>query len=257
MSEKPFLQVRDLSKAFGAVRAVQSLSFALGEGELVALIGPNGSGKTTVVNLITGFLKPDTGTILHTGKELSGRQPYEIARLGIVRTFQMLRLFPQITVLENMLLARRTQGEKLLPSLLLSRRVRRTESALHSVAEEHLERVGLLETRLALAGTLSHGQRKLLELARCLATRARCLLLDEPVAGVFPSTRNRIIDILKEEANRGRAILFIEHDLRLIRGAAERVIVLDHGEKIGEGPPEQVLREADVVTAYLGGDAGE
>ena len=252
MTREPALAVDTLSKAFGGLRAVAGVSFDLAAGERIALIGPNGSGKTTLVNLLTGFLHPDAGTATYRGVSLVGLPPHRVARLGIGRTFQMLRLFPQISVLENMLLARRTPSERLVPSLLRGPSVRRSEKRLREIAETHLERVGLWEKRDALASTLSHGQRKLLELARVLAGDAQLLLLDEPVAGVFPATRRKIVQLMKEEAEQGRAILFIEHDLRLVREAAQSAIVLDHGKKIAEGPPEIVLRHPRVVAAYLG-----
>jgi len=247
------LQVQNVYKDFDGIKAVNDLSFTIEENSIIALVGPNGSGKTTAFNLISGFLKPDKGKIFLDGKNITFLNPYRLARLGIGRTFQNIRLFPQITVLDNVMLGLSYQtGERFTAAVLQSKKMKREEADNVKKAEELLEFVGLLEKRDSPAENLSHGQRKLLELARILALEPKIFLLDEPIAGVFPETKRTMLGHIQALKKKGGTILFIEHDLNSVMDVAEKIIVLNYGKKIAEGTPQEIGQDKEVLKVYLG-----
>jgi ABC-type branched-subunit amino acid transport system ATPase component len=247
------LKVQNITKEFDGIKALDDLSFEIEEKSIIALIGPNGSGKTTLFNIITGFLAKDRGRIIYEGKDITSLKPYKIARLGIGRTFQNIRLFPQISVLDNVMLAFKYEtGEDFMAALLQTKKMKVEDKANQLKAEDLLKFVGLIEKKDKLGEELSHGQRKLLELARALALDPEFLLLDEPTAGLFPEMKGLMLDHIRTLKNKGKTILFIEHDMHSVMSVADKIIVLNHGKKIAEGAPEEIKANKEVQIAYLG-----
>ncbi|HXF97401.1 MAG TPA: ABC transporter ATP-binding protein [Gaiellaceae bacterium] len=248
------LEASGVSKAFGGVRAVEDASLAVEEGSITALIGPNGAGKSTLFNCLSGFLRPDRGRITLAGRRIERLPPHAIVRAGLARTFQTARALTRMTVLDNVRLAAPGHPGEQLRNLLARRRAaRRREAQVTEEARALLRLVRLEEHADALAGTLSGGQRKLLDLARILMASPRLILLDEPMAGVNPALREELLaHILHVRATRGITFLVIEHDLAFVMQTADRVFVMAEGRILTEGAPEQVRRDERVIDAYLG-----
>jgi neutral amino acid transport system ATP-binding protein len=251
------LEVDGVSKRFGGIHAVERATLDVRPASITALIGPNGAGKTTLFNVITGFLRADAGRIVYDGRSIFGRSPHAIARRGMVRTFQLTKALAAMPVLDNMMLAAPHQpGERLANLLLRPRSTRAREREVRARALQLLNVFGLADMAGEYAGTLSGGQRKLLEFARALMVEPRLVLLDEPMAGINPTLGARLLEHVRElRARRAVTFLFIEHDLDVVMRHADRVIVMAEGTVIADGDPGAVRRDRRVIDAYLGSGA--
>jgi len=246
----PLLEARSLSKHFGGLAAVNSLDLTVEGGEIVGLIGPNGAGKTTCFNLLSGFLRPTSGSVVFAGEDITGRRPHRIVARGLVRTFQLATLFQELTVLENVLLGLHLHARMGLRQLLFSRRIFPPEEI--SLSGEVLEFTGLAAHAEQLARNLPHGYQRALGIAMALAARPRLLLLDEPVTGMNLSESGQVMSLIKKIRDGGTTILLVEHNMKAVMGTCDRIVVLNFGRKLAEGTPAAVSTNADVIEAYLG-----
>ncbi len=250
------LAVRDLSVRFGGVAALTGVSFAVEPGTVTSLIGPNGAGKTTAFNVITGFVQPTSGSVSHEGVTITGWRPHRIAERGLVRTFQKTSVFPGRTVRENVLTGLHLRGRVgLYAALLARRRVREEEERLGQEAGHVIDFVGLGARRDELASALSYGEQRLLELAVALAARPRMLLLDEPASGMSASEKQAVAGLIRKIRDGGLTVFLVEHDMRLVMGISDRVLVLNYGRLIAQGSTDEVRQNPDVIRAYLGAGA--
>lgn len=248
------LKTKNLTKRFDGIKAVDDFSMNVKEGVIAGLIGPNGAGKTTLFNLVSGYLKPDSGSVMFQDEEITNKSMHGIARDGVVRTFQIMRPLSRMTVVENLMLAETEQkGEKIINPFLKPGEIRKEETSVRDKALELLDLFGLKEKKDDYAGSLSGGQRRLLELARSLMTSPKVLLLDEPTGGVNPSLAKEILDHLKYLNEQGLTIFMTEHNVKTIMSLSDIVYVMANGEKIAEGPPEEIKENEEVIDAYLGG----
>jgi branched-chain amino acid transport system ATP-binding protein len=251
---RPLLEIEDVVKRFGGIRAVDGATMKVREGTITALIGPNGAGKTTLFNVVTGFYRGDRGSVTFDGGQVFGEAPYEIARKGMVRTFQIAKALAAMPVIDNMMLAAPDQpGERFRNLILRPGAVRTREKAVRAQAVELLEIFNLAGLAADYAGTLSGGQRKLLELARALMARPKLLLLDEPMAGINPVLGKRLLDHMQRlRQEEGVTFLFIEHDMEVVMNHSDRVVVMAEGRVIADGEPDEVRADKRVIDAYLG-----
>jgi branched-chain amino acid transport system ATP-binding protein len=255
MAHNPtILYTENLTVAFGGVQALNGVSIAVREREILSVIGPNGAGKTSLFNTITGTYLPARGRVLFRESDITGRKPHEIARLGIARSFQNLKPFAEMTVLENVLIGlERSFSYGLLATVLRTGKFHTEEQERRHTAEELLEFVGLERRRRSLARNLTYGEQKMLEIARALAVEPAVLLLDEPVAGMNPTETGFVMDLVRKVRERGITVVIIEHDMKMVMGISDRICVLDRGELIAEGSPDTIRQDRRVIEAYLGG----
>jgi branched-chain amino acid transport system ATP-binding protein len=247
------LAVQDLALRFGGVTALAGVTFEVRPGTITSLIGPNGAGKTTVFNVITGFLRPDRGQVLYDGRAVTGLAPHQVAGRGVVRTFQKTNVFPQLSVFDNVLIGLHLQGTAGFVDILRgAARVRVEEARLRGLAEAILPFVGLAHRRDDTALSLPYGEQRLLELAIALAARPRLLLLDEPASGMNASEKLALTELIRRVRDQDVTVCLVEHDMRLVMGISDRVIVLNHGQVIAEGTPAEVQAHPEVLRAYLG-----
>jgi branched-chain amino acid transport system ATP-binding protein len=250
---KKLLEVKDILVKFGGVTALNNVNLHVSEGEIAALIGPNGAGKTTVFNIVTGYYSPTSGEVLLEGESLVGLRPYKIARKGLGRTFQNIRLFGDMTALENVATAADALNKSgLVGSLFGVPRSRRDEKRSMECAMELLTFIGLDHRAHQMAKNLPYGDQRRLEIARALALNPKVLLLDEPAAGFNPQEKVELGNLIKKIRDRGFAVLLIEHDMSLVMKISDRITVLDFGQKIAEGKPEEIQNNQRVIDAYLG-----
>ena len=254
-ARKALLEVDNVTMRFGGVTALDQVDFHIKEGEILGLIGPNGAGKTTCFNVMTGVYQATSGQIRFDGRPLSKMKRYKITKLGIARTFQNIRLFKSMTALENVMVgADANSSVGMLNALLRTPLHRRTESEAADLAYELLDFVGVGGRAEELAENLSYGDQRRLEIARAMATKPKLLCLDEPAAGFNPAEKQRLMELIRKVRDQGYTVLLIEHDMRLVMGVTDRIVVLEFGRKIAEGSPAEIRDNPAVIAAYLGVD---
>ena len=249
------LKTIGLTKHFGGLAAVSTVDLSVDEGQIVGLIGPNGAGKTTLINLISGFLRPTSGSITFDGKDVTGKKPHLVARMGIGRTFQITPFFGEFTTLKNIVAAFYLSADtSLWRSILNTSTYRKREEYILKQAEESLLLVGLGNVRNELAKNLPHGYQRVLDLATALAVKPKLLLLDEPLGGMSPGEINLALNAIDKVRAGGTTILLVEHNMAVVMKLCDRIIVINYGVKIAEGSPEEVKHNEDVIRAYFGGE---
>ena len=254
MADNTILELKNISLSFGGLKAVNDINFSMKSNEILSLIGPNGAGKTSTFNLITGVYTPTSGSILYKGQDLKKYKPYQITNIGIARTFQNIRLFKQLTVLENIILAMNHKRKiNFFASLLPFGAGKKELNMVTEQAIQYLEYANLVEFKDLKAENLSYGKQRELEICRAIATGADLILLDEPAAGLNPSETTQLMEIIRNIKNDlNKSIFLNEHDMKLVMGISDRIVVLDYGEKIAEGAPTDIRNNPQVIKAYLG-----
>lgn len=248
-----YLEVKNLSKHFGGLTAVNGVSFEVNKGEIISIIGPNGAGKTTLFNMLTGVYTVTEGEIILNGNNIHNKDPQEIVEAGIARTFQNIRLFPNLRVIENVLLGMHTNTNYNFVDLLFrSKKFKNIEVEKHERAIEILDSIGLKDKIDSYASNLPYGDQRKLEIARAIATNAQILLLDEPAAGMNPQESEDLLKFIKELRDKGYTIILIEHDMSVVMNISDRIYVIDYGKKIAEGLPQEIASNKRVIEAYLG-----